>query len=101
MQKAELMDLDFKLWFEPEGGVNNPREFTDELLIWSRKDDKDLTILEESMEPLVEVEGKRYRCRLGAPNLNARKLGRHLGFKGVNAPVGPFLGYKWVYLYEV
>ena len=101
MRKAELMDLDYKLHFEPEGGINNPREFTDELLIWARKEDQDLVILEESMEPIVLLEGKQYRCRLGNPNLANGLLGKMPGMKGVRTPAGPFLGYKWVYLYEV
>ena len=99
MEKPSLLGLDFALYFEPEEGISTPEEFTAELRRWR----KDVEILEEGMEPKVRLEGKTYVCRLGQPNLTARKnpISRFLNMKGVNTPMGSFLGYKWVYLYEL
>lgn len=101
MQKAGYMDLNFDSYFEPEGGINSPREFTDELLAWAKREGKDIVILKESMEPVIGMDGQTYICRLGTPNIAAQnnKVWKFMGFKGVNHSVGRFLGYKWVYLY--
>lgn len=102
MTKASYMELDFEMYFEPEGGINTPKEFTDELLAWAKKENKDIVILEESMEPKIKLDEKQYICRLGTPNVAAQnnKLWKWLKFKGTNRSVGKFLGYKWVYLYK-
>lgn len=101
MLKGSYMDLDFEMFFEPESGINTPREFTDELIAWAEKENKELVILEESMEPKIDLNGKVYICKLGTPNVAAQNnaLWKRLGFKGTNQSVGKFLGYKWVYLY--
>lgn len=103
MSKASYMELSFEMFFEPESGINTPKEFTDELLAWAKKENKDITILEESMEPKIELKGIQYICRLGSPNVAAQNnlLWKKLGFKGINQSVGKYLGYKWVYLYKI
>ena len=102
MAQAGYTNLDYKLYFEPEGGINTPREFTDALVSWSNREHKQLVILEESMEPLVEVDGKRYVCRLADPLMGRQKnpLFKALNIQGYTHSVGPMLGYQWVYLYE-
>jgi len=40
MHKASQMDLNFSMYFEPEGGINTPREFTDEIIAWANKEGK-------------------------------------------------------------
>ncbi len=37
MAQAGYTNLDYKLYFEPEGGINTPREFTDALVSWSNR----------------------------------------------------------------
>ena len=103
MHKSGFMELDFALYFEPENGIRTDRDFTSELLAWARRENRDITILQEGMEPRVEVNGKTYRCQLGDPDLTSQKnpLRKILGLQGTTHSVGKFLGYQWVYLYEV
>ena len=90
MEKPKLLSLDFTDHFEPDGGINTPEEFSTELRHWR----KDVQILHESMEPRIRLEGREYICRLGQPDLTARKnpIARLLHMQGVSTPVGPFLG---------
>ena len=103
MTQAGFVALDFTEYFEPEGGIRTPQEFTAELLRWADREHRRLWILEESMEPLVEVDGVPFRCRLAEPALAAQNnpLRRKLGIPGINHAISPFLGYQWVYLYKV
>ena len=84
MKDGGFMDLDFALYFEPENGITTAREFTDALLAWARQENRDITILEEGMEPQVELDGKTYRCRLAEPALATQNnpLRKALGLKG-------------------
>ena len=102
MKNAGFADLGFALYFEPEAGINTPREFLDELFAWAKREKRDLTVLEESMEPVVSLDGERYVCRLADPNLAQQNnpLWKLACRQGVTRSVGPFLGYKWVYLYR-
>ena len=102
MPKAGWMGLDFAAWFEPEAGINTPQEFTRELETWAEKAGHRLTMLNASMEPLIELNGKRFRCRLGDPKLAEQnnRLWKKFFPCGITHSVGPFLGYKWVYLYR-
>ena len=97
---AGYMDYDYALHMEPEGGIGSPREFTDELFAWASREHRDLVILEESMEPQVELDGKTYVCRLGDPDLGRFRLMKPLLKTGYTHSVGPHLGYQWVYFYE-
>lgn len=103
MAEASYMELNFEQFFEPEGGINTPREFSDELMAWSKREGNDLVITEESMEPTIKLNGSQYICRLGTPNVAAEnnKVWKGMGFKGINQSVGKFGGYKWVYLYKM
>ena len=89
-------------WAEPEGGINDPQEFNDELCRWASREHHDLEILTASMEPQVVVDGVQYVCVLGEPqtvpieNLLLKKLNIPM----VNRKFGPSLGYKWIYFYK-
>lgn len=102
MKNAGFIPLDFACYFEPESGINSPREFTDELFLWAEREKKNLVILEESMEPVIELDGSRYRCRLADPRAAEQNnpIRKMLFSQGVTHSVGPLLGYKWVYLYK-
>lgn len=102
MKNAGFADLNFALYFEPEAGINSPREFTSELFHWAEKEKHDITILEESMEPVIQLDGEQYTCRLAEPKVASQnnpiwKLGCK---QGITHSVGAFWGYKWVYLYK-
>ena len=101
--QAGYMDLNFQMFFEPENGINSPQEFSNEILSWANRKKKDIVILEESMEPKIELEQKKYICKLGDPDVASQNnpLWKALGFQGINHSVGRYLGYKWVYLYEI
>ena len=103
MKNAGFMDLGFAMYFEPENGINTPREFTDELLLWAKNESKNLTILEESMEPTIELDGSQYVCRLAEPGLASQNnpIYKLVSSRGFTHSVGAQLGYKWVYLYKV
>lgn len=102
--KASYMELNYKMFFEPKEGINSPKEFTDELLRWAEHEKKHMVIIEESMEPKIELDdGKTYICKLGDPHITTQNnpIWKALGFKGVNPSIGRYLGYKWVFLYEI
>ena len=101
MRRPHLIELDYDAHFEPENGINTPKEFTEEIFLWARREQKDVTVLEESMEPVIRLEDQKYVCRLGKPGINRNPIAKALGFKGSSAPMGPMLGYSWVYLYKL
>lgn len=102
-QKAGYMDLNFQMFFEPENPINTPVEFTNEILAWGNRENKDIVITEESMEPKLEMDNKIYICKLGDPEIASQNnpIWKAMGFKGINHSVGKYFGYKWVYLYEI
>lgn len=102
MKNAGFADLNFAMYFEPEAGINTPREFSDELFRWARREHRDLTILEESMEPVISLDGEQYTCRLADPKLATQNnpIWKLACKQGTTHTVGAFLGYKWVYLYK-
>lgn len=103
MKKAGFIALDFSLYFEPEGGINTPEEFTKELMDWARKEEKHLCILEETMEPIIDLDGEKYVCKLADAEVASQNnpLWKLFCKQGVNHSVGKLLGYKWVYLYKI
>ena len=103
MGKAGQMKLDFTMYFEPEDGIRSPSDFTAELTRWADREGRRLWVERESMEPVVELDGVRYECRLAEPGLAAQnhKLSKFLGGVGYNHSFGRFLGYDWVYLYKL
>ena len=88
-------DLNYAMFFEPEGGINTPGEFTEELLAWAKREKRELSVLAEGMEPQICLDGKRYMAGQNNPVRKALKL------PGTESVVGRWLGYKWVFLYEI
>ena len=43
-------DLNYAMFFEPEGGINTPGEFTEELLAWAKREKRELSVLAEGMD---------------------------------------------------
>ena len=103
MGKAGFASLDFAFYMEPEAGIRTPGEFSEELRSWAAKEHRALCVEEESMEPVVTVDGVRFKCRLAEPGLAAQKnrLHKFLHIPGINHALSPFLGYDWVYFYKL
>lgn len=96
MKKINLLDSKYDLYFEPENPITTKEEFTDEVMKHFSKENKFVSMVNESMEPEITVDGETYICRLGEP-FRTNKL-----FKTpINPIAGRFLGYKFVYLYKV
>lgn len=96
MKGISLLQPNYDLYFEPENPITTPWEFTTEILLFSKREDLFVTILEESMEPTVEIENAKYVCRLGEP------LRAWNPFKiPIRSNSARFLGYQWVYLYKI
>ena len=85
------------IYFEPKDIIENRKEFTKELLLYKEKNNVDLFILEESMEPLVEIDGVKYRGILEYPTMI--KSDNPI-LKAISFPVNTF-GYKIVALHPV
>lgn len=83
--------------FEPTKPILTPEDFTAELLAYRDREGVDLRIVTEGMEPLVELNGKRCRCMLDLPRAFTSKnpLATAMSY------MGPSLGFKHVYFYEV
>jgi hypothetical protein len=82
----------YSFYFEPDQPITNDREFTDELVKYCKKNNKDLTIIHEGMEPIVEIDNEKYVCMLEQPKM-------------LNIPILPLFfvnsyGFKCVYIYK-
>jgi len=82
----------YEFYFEPDQPITNLREFTDELIKYCNKNNKDLTIIHEGMEPIVIIDDIKYICMLEQPRM-------------INVPILPAFyvnsyGFKWVYIYK-
>ena len=104
LQKAGAgrVSLDFAAWFEPKTSICGADDFARELRDWADREGRTLVIREASMEPEVELDGEAFVCRLGDPSLVRQKHSpmSHLTGTGITHSTGPYLGYKWVYLYK-
>ena len=98
-----IISPNYAFYAEPEGGINTPQEFSDELCGWAGREHHDLEILTNSMEPEVIVDGIKYVCMLGEPGAVPVEnvLMKKLNLPFYNRKFGRFLGYKWIYFYEV
>lgn len=56
--------------FEPKSSIETKEDFSRELLYYKKKEHLDLTILEESMEPIVNIDGVTYQCELAKARLD-------------------------------
>ena len=102
MENVGLMSLDFSCYFEPDSGIQTPQEFTQEIFAWAAQTKRDVTILKEGMDPVIQMDGKNYICRLAEPSLAQQNnpIWKLACKQGITHSVGKYLGYKWVYLYE-
>ncbi|QRV01533.1 DUF3021 family protein [Arcanobacterium phocisimile] len=87
-----------QLFFEPNQPILTPKDFTAELLAFKEREHPDLFIISESMEPLVEFGGQRYRAMLEQP----RTVSTSSALISVLTMVGAYnFGFKFVYFYPV
>lgn len=56
--------------FELKSSIESTEDFTRELLMYTKRTNLDLTILEASMRPIVDIEGVHYQCELASPRLD-------------------------------
>ncbi|MBM6896648.1 hypothetical protein H9X86_04575 [Pseudoflavonifractor capillosus] len=91
----KLLPHNHQMYIEPSDPITTPREFTDELVKHFSQQGKSITVQEESMEPVIEVDGVIYVCKLGEP---------YRAFNPLKVPIRSgslsYLGYQWIYLYR-
>ena len=91
----KLLPHNHELYIEPTNPITTPQEFTQELVKYFSQEGKSITVQQESMEPVIEVEGVTYVCRLGEP---------YRAFNPLKVPIRSgslsYLGYQWIYLYR-
>lgn len=91
----KLLPHNHELYIEPTDPITTPQEFTHELVKYFSQEGKSITVQQESMEPVIEVEGVTYVCRLGEP---------YRAFNPLKVPIRSgalsYLGYQWIYLYR-
>lgn len=56
--------------FEPKSSIESIEDFTRELLQYKKRENVDLTILEASMQPIIDIDGIHYQCELAIPRLD-------------------------------
>ena len=86
------------LFFEPVDVITTKEEFTKELILYRERENLDLFILKEGMEPLVEIDGVKYRGMLETPTAVRANNSILRGFTFVT---GFNFGYKIPVLYPV
>ncbi len=90
----KLLSYDYKFYIEPTNPITTPEEFTNELITYFSQKNMLITIIKESMEPVIKIDNETYICKLGEP-FRVWKF-----FKTpINPIAGRFLGYKWIYIY--
>lgn len=91
----KLLPHNHELYIEPTDPITTPQEFTHELVKYFSQEGKSITVQQESMEPVIEVDGVTYVCRLGEP---------YRAFNPLKVPIRSgalsYLGYQWIYLYR-
>lgn len=55
--------------FEPKEPINSIKDFSRELLKYKKRESLNLKIIEESMNPVIEIDDKHYVCDLGTADL--------------------------------
>ena len=91
----KLLPPNHSMYIEPSDPITTPREFTDQLVKHFSQEGTSITVQEESMEPVIEVDGVRYVCRLGEPFRAFNPL--HIPIRSGSMS---YLGYQWIYLYR-
>lgn len=91
----KLLPPNHQMYIEPSDPITTPQEFTNELVTHFSQEGKSITVQQESMEPVIEVDGDVYICKLGEP---------YRAFNPFHAPIRSgsmsYLGYQWIYLYR-
>ena len=97
-----MLERNFEFYAEPEAGINTLQELNEELCSWASREHHDLEILTDTMEPEVRVDGVRYICRLGDPDIVPIRgiLQKTLGLSMPRHGVGRLHGYQWIYFYR-
>lgn len=91
------MEKQNSIYFDPVEPIDNKEDFTKELIIYRDKNNVDLFIHKESMEPLVEIDGVMYRGILEYPSMIRTD---NPILKALSFPVNTF-GYRIVALHPV
>ena len=91
----KLLPPNHSMYIEPSDPITTPQEFTGELVKHFSQQGKSITVQEESMEPVIEVDDVIYVCKLGEP---------YRAFNPLKVPIRSgslsYLGYQWIYLYR-
>lgn len=87
------------MWFEPENPILNKNDFVDELIAFAKKEHKDLNILHIGMEPVLELDGRRYLAILDLPH-TIYLPGKLWILQSFFSVYRYNFGFKFVYLYE-
>lgn len=95
----KFMRLRHTYWFEPEQPILNKGEFLVELFKFADREGKEIKILHEGMEPIVEIEQKKYVAMLESPHA-VTLPGPLWILQGFFVICQYTYGFKFVYLYE-
>lgn len=91
----KLLPYNHDMYIEPTDPITTPAEFSHQLILHFTQAGKGVTLLELGMEPVIEVDGVTYVCRLGEP---------YRAFNPLRVPIRSgslsHLGYQWIYLYR-
>ena len=63
----KLLPYNHDMYIEPTDPITTPGEFSHQLILHFTQEGKGVTLLEPGMEPVIEVDGVTYVCRLGEP----------------------------------
>lgn len=87
--------MPIKYVIEPIEPVLNESDFIRELLKWADQKVHPFQIIRAGMEPVVEISGEKYICKLEPPK-------RIMGLGALNTSSSHMtLGYKFIYLYPL
>lgn len=102
-QKYGFIDSDFSFYIEPENGINSSSDFIKELTLYADKSNAEISVVSESMEPVITFNGAQYLCKLGEPfaAAAANPIFKLFRLRGLNRPLGRFFGYKWIYAHKL
>nr|WP_307993329.1 MerR family transcriptional regulator [uncultured Niameybacter sp.] len=93
IKKAKgCMPPSYSYWFEPNEPIIKREDFTKELCIFADKNGLDLTILRESMEPVILIGEEKYFCMLQTPQI--------LPFPFSIFFASHTYGFRFVYIYK-
>lgn len=65
----KFVPVTYQLWFEPENPIMNKADFVDELIKYGKNEKREINILHVGMEPIVEIDGKKFLAMLESPHM--------------------------------